>query len=292
MMKTPDQLNRYIFDDVNVRGELVQLEHSYQSMLENHNYPDHIAQVIGELFAATSLLTATLKFEGDIAVQIQGDGPVSYISINGSHDQKLRGVARWQQEPESTRLSDLVGTKGFMVITITPAQGERYQGVVALERDNLAACLEDYFRQSEQLETQIWLFADTKKQQAAGILLQAMPAPAGKSNDDNQDDLAHLTQLTATISAEELFSLAAQDVLYRLYHQEKVRVFEPTPVSFKCGCSREKSLNALTSIQPVELQEILNDEGLIKVKCEYCLTESCFNQADIQHLLTASQTKQ
>ncbi|MCU4674397.1 Hsp33 family molecular chaperone HslO [Catenovulum sp. 2E275] len=294
MINTADQLNRYVFENTHVRGELVQLNQSYQAMLENHNYPPAIAKVIGELFAATSLLTATLKFEGDIAVQIQGNGPVSYISINGSHDQQLRGVARFQAEPESNRLSDLFGDKGFMVITISPTKGERYQGIVALEKETIAGCLENYFAQSEQLPTHIWLFADETQQQAAGIMLQTLPgnSESKKTKAEIESDLEHLAQLTATISQDELFSLDAQDALYRLYHQETVKLFEPTSVKFNCGCSKERSLKALTTIAPSELKEILEEQGKIEMKCEYCLTNYEFVESDLLHLINAPQNEQ
>ncbi|MER2492394.1 Hsp33 family molecular chaperone HslO [Catenovulum sediminis] len=284
-MTSLDQLNRYIFDQLNVRGELVQLQESYRSMLKNHNYPEPIAHIIGELFAATSLLTATLKFEGDIAVQIQGNGPVSYVAINGTNKQALRGVARYTAEPASAALKDIIGDKGYMVITITPIKGERYQGVVALEKETLSACLEDYFRQSEQLDTHIWLFADANQQKAAGMFLQVLPG----HSDDIEVGLEHLAQLTQTIKQEELFTLDAQDILYRLYHQEDVKLFEPSTVTFKCTCSQEKSLNALASIEKSELQQILQEEGHIAVKCEYCLTDYKFDEHNLAELLDKPQ---
>lgn len=285
-MKTPDQLNRYIFEDMNVRGELVQLAESYQHMLQNHNYPDSIKHIIGELFAATSLLTATLKFTGDIAVQIQGNGPVSYVAINGTDKQALRGVARYSQAPTDNKLSSAFGDKGFMVITITPEKGERYQGIVALEKESISACLEDYFQQSEQLDTHIWLYTDVQQGLAAGMLLQRLPGQEKELDDANME---HLAQLTATVKPEEIFSLAANDLLYRLYHQEQVKVFEPQAVTFHCGCSKDKTYNALASIQPTELTAILQEEGKIEVKCEYCLTNYRFVETDLAELLNKPQ---
>lgn len=279
-MQTPDQLNRYLFDNHAVRGELVQLQQSYREMIKNHQYPQVIAEYLGQLVAATSLLTATLKFEGDIAVQIQGDGPVSYIAVNGNHKQQMRGVARYQSIPTKSDLSSVFG-KGYLVITITPQQGERYQGVVALEQDSISACLEAYFAQSEQLVSRIWLYCDSEQELAAGMLLQQMPA----AGDEVEDSMDHLSSLTETMTAKEIFSLPAQDVLYRLYHQEEVKVYPAQAVSFVCGCSRDKSFNALSGIQSAELDEILTDEGQISVKCEYCLTDYVFKRADLSTLL-------
>lgn len=135
-------------------------------------------KLLGELLVATSLLTATLKFEGSITVQLQGDGPVRLAVINGDHNQQLRGVARYEGElPTDDKLQSLVGN-GQLVITITPEEGERYQGIIALEADTLATCLEQYFAQSEQLATRLWIRTGHHQGQprAAGILLQELPA--------------------------------------------------------------------------------------------------------------------
>ncbi|AWB68694.1 Hsp33 family molecular chaperone HslO [Saccharobesus litoralis] len=283
-MQNQDQLHRYLFEDAHVRGEIVQLKNSYQSVLTNHNYPATIKQILGELLTATSLLTATLKFEGDITVQLQGDGPVKYIAINGNNQLELRGVARYEQAPSSTRLSDVVG-QGYLVITITPTKGERYQGIVALEHETLAECLEKYFEQSEQLATSIRLFTDVESEQAAGILLQMLPTQA--TSDKSQEDLdkfEHLVTLTSTMTDEEIFNLQAQDVLYRLYHEENVQLFSPTAVNFVCGCSKEKTFNAIASINVAEVKSILDEQGEIKVTCEYCLTDYVFTPDELTSL--------
>lgn len=278
-MKSYDQLQRYLFENVQVRGEIVQLQQSYESMLVNHDYPDSIKQILGELLTATSLLTATLKFEGDITVQLQGDGPVKYVAINGNNKLELRGVARFDAEPASANLSDIVG-KGYLVITITPTKGERYQGIVALEHETIAQCLETYFIQSEQLATSISLYTDTRTAKTGGIFLQTMPSV----KEEAKTEFDHLVQLTSTMKTDEFFSLEAQDVLYRLYHQEEVKLFESTKVIFKCGCSKDKTLNAIASIAPEEIKSILAEQGKIEVKCEYCLENYSFASADLLSL--------
>ncbi len=272
-----DILHRYLFDNADVRGEMVQLEKSYQDIIKAHNYPEVVEQILGQLLAATSLLTATLKFSGDISVQLQGDGPVSLAVINGNNNQEMRGVARFNdQVPASTKLGDLFG-KGYMVITLTPDDGERYQGVVSLDKENIAQCLEEYFNQSEQLPTGIWLFAD--KQQAAGMLLQVLPSEA-----DHLEDFEHLSQLTATVKQEELFGLEAKEVLHRLYHQEQVRLFDPIDVSFKCTCSKERSAAAIRTVAKAEIDSILAEKGVIEMGCEFCNSHYRFDSIDIEAL--------
>ncbi|WP_299019961.1 Hsp33 family molecular chaperone HslO [uncultured Photobacterium sp.] len=278
---TNDSLYRYLFDGVSVRGELVQLNETYQQIISSKEYPAPIQQLLGELLVATSLLTATLKFEGSITVQLQGDGPVKLAVINGDHNQQMRGVARWEGEvPASESIHDLIG-KGHMVITITPNQGERYQGVVGLEGDSLASCLEGYFENSEQLKTRIWLRTGEIEgnAKAAGMLLQILPDGQGSA-----EDFEHLEQLTETVKNEELFTLEAQDVLYRLYHQETVQLFEPQDVAFQCGCSRERSASAICSIDRTEVDRIVAEEGKVSLHCDYCGTSYDFDSIDVAAL--------
>lgn len=278
---TNDNLYRYLFEGVSVRGELVQLGNTYQQIIASKEYPAPVQKLLGELLVATSLLTATIKFEGSITVQLQGDGPVRLAVINGDNEQKMRGVARWEGEvPTEGTIHDIIG-KGHLVITITPTKGERYQGVVGLEGDTLAESLEGYFANSEQLKTRIILrtgeFEGEAK--AAGMLLQMMPDDQGQ-----EGDFEHLEQLTETVKNEELFGLDAQDVLYRLYHQEEVKVFDPQPVEFHCGCSRERSASAICSIERIEVEKIIADEGKVSLHCDYCGTSYDFDSIDIAAL--------
>ncbi|MDO6707472.1 Hsp33 family molecular chaperone HslO [Photobacterium sp. 1_MG-2023] len=278
---TSDTLYRYLFDDVSVRGELVQLSDTYQHIIGSKDYPAPLQTLLGELLVATSLLTATLKFEGSITVQLQGDGPVKLAVINGDHNQQMRGVARWDGDiPAEGNIHDLMG-KGQMVITITPNQGERYQGIVGLEGENLAACLESYFANSEQLATRIWLRTGEQdgQKKAAGMLLQILPDGKGDIS-----DFEHLEQLTGTVKNEELFTLTAEDVLYRLYHQEKVKLFEPQSVAFHCGCSRERSAGAIKLLDRTEVERILHEEGKVSLHCDYCGTSYDFDSIDITSL--------
>ena len=278
-----DSLNRYLFDNADVRGELVQLEKCYQEVLASQDYPHVLKVLLGQLMAATSLITATLKFNGDIAVQVQGNGSVSLAVINGNNLQQLRGVARWDGElADDATLADLFG-EGYIAITLTPDEGERYQGVVALDKPTLAACIEGYFEQSEQLPTGIWLFADGVK--AAGMLLQVLPTQA-----DNNEIYDHLTQLTATVKQEELFELEAEEVLHRLYHQEEVRLFEPMDVTFKCTCSRERSAAAIRSLSKAEVDDIFLEQGKVELGCEYCNASYVFDGIDIEGIFAHAQT--
>ncbi|WP_039057722.1 Hsp33 family molecular chaperone HslO [Enterobacter sp. Bisph1] len=280
-MAIQDQLHRYLFENYAVRGELVTVSNTWKQILENHTYPLPVKKVLGELLVATSLLTATLKFAGDITVQLQGDGPMTLAVINGNNRQQMRGVARVQGDvPDDADLKTLVGN-GYLVITITPEEGERYQGVVGLEGDTLAACLEDYFLRSEQLPTRLFIrTGDVDGQPAAGgMLLQVLPA-----QETQAEDFEHLAVLTDTIKAEELLTLAAEDVLWRLYHEEEVTLYDPQDVEFKCTCSRERCAGALKTLPDEEIDSILAEEGEIDMHCDYCGSHYLFNAMDIAEI--------
>ncbi|HGY9583047.1 TPA: Hsp33 family molecular chaperone HslO [Vibrio harveyi] len=276
-------LNRYLFEDLSVRGELVQLDEAYQRIISSKEYPAALQKLLGELLVSTTLLTATLKFEGSITIQLQGDGPVSLAVINGDHDQKIRGVARWEGDiAEDASLRDMMG-KGYLVITIEPKKGERYQGVVGLEGETLADVIEGYFANSEQLKTRLWIRTGEHegKKHAAGMMIQVMPDGTG-----TPEDFEHLEQLTATVKNEELFTLPANELLYRLYNQDSVRLYEPQPVEFHCGCSRERSGAAIITVDKTEIYDILAEEGSISLHCDYCGTSYTFDEPEITELYT------
>jgi molecular chaperone Hsp33 len=280
-MAQHDQLHRYLFEQFAVRGELVTVSETWKQILENHNYPLPVKNLLGELLVATSLLTATLKFAGDITVQLQGDGPMTLAVVNGNNQQQMRGVARVLGEvPENADLKTLVGN-GYLVITISPEEGERYQGVVGLEGDTLAACLEDYFMRSEQLPTRLFIRTGEVDGQpaAGGMLLQVLPAQDAQTN-----DFEHLATLTETVKAEELFNLSATDVLWRLYHEEEVTVYDPQAVEFKCTCSRERCAGALKTLPDEEIDSIMAEDGEIDMHCDYCGSHYVFNSMDIAEI--------
>ncbi|MCU5771867.1 Hsp33 family molecular chaperone HslO [Erwiniaceae bacterium BAC15a-03b] len=277
-MAQQDQMHRYLFENYAVRGELVNVSDTWREIIEGHDYPQPVQQLLGELLVATSLLTATLKFDGDITVQLQGDGPLSLAVINGNNRQEMRGVARTKGEiAEGSTLKEMVGN-GYLVITIAPEQGERYQGVVGLEGDTIAACLEDYFMRSEQLPTRLFLRTGEVEGQAGagGILLQVLPA-----QNTSTDDFSHLATLTETIKTAELITLPANEVLWRLYHQEEVTVYDPQDVVFKCTCSRERCGEVLKSLPQTEVDEIIEEDGEIDMHCDYCGSHYVYDAVDI-----------
>lgn len=273
-MSSPDQLQRVIFEQADIRSVISGLEQSYQQALANHQYPALINELLGQMMAAVSLLSATLKFDGRLMLQAQSDNQVKVLMAECNHQRDLRAIARFEGElPAQGSFHDLL-QGGQMVITIEPEQGQRYQGVVPLEGETLAACLEAYFERSEQLPTQIHLAADGSR--AAGFLLQVMPAKG-----DSADEWQHFSYLAATLKDEELLELDNTTILRRLFHEEDCRLYESDPLQFNCDCSRERTANALRYMTQEELEAIIQEEGSIEVNCQFCSERYSFDQSDI-----------
>ena len=276
-MAEHDTLRRFIFEHLPVQGRHVHLDASWRAVLERQSYPAPVRALLGEALAAMALLSATLKYEGTLTLQIQGGGPVSLLVVQCTSRLNLRGLAHWRDGPLPSALKELLGD-GRLAITIEPAgQGERYQSIVPLEGADLAACLEGYFQRSEQLPTRLWLAAG--RDSAAGLLLQVMPQRA-----QSPEAWRHVTLLADTVSGEELNVLSAEQLLHRLYHEEDLRLFESAPVSFRCRCSRAGIEDTLRGLGAGEVRGILREQGRVHVDCEFCGRGSDFDGVDVEEL--------
>ena len=280
-MPATDQFRKFLFEHSQIRGAWVHLGESYGEILAQTRYPTPVAHLLGESLAASVLMSSTLKFSGTLSLQANGNGPVTTLLAECTHDRYIRGIARFEEVDGDSgdNLDTLLG-QGRMAITITPDQGQRYQGVVPREADTLAGALEEYFERSEQLATRLFLFADG--QHCAGLLLQRLP---GATEDDNElwERVEHLA---ATISAEELLNLDSETVLHRLFHEEEVRLFDREPVAFRCTCSRERTLAALQSLGKDECYNILEEQGSIEMDCQFCHAHYRFQRIDIDQLFS------
>ena len=279
-MSNPDQRQRLLFDDLAIRGELVGLEQTYQDVLKQHPYPKPLQQLLGEFMAAVTLLSNTLKFEGILSLQARGAGQARLVMAEIQNQEQLRAIAQYNDDFVD---SGAILGEGTLAITIDPKVGKRYQGIVSLRDHGLAAALEDYFLQSEQIRTRIWLAADGKR--ASGMLLQALPGSASQSSlEADADGWDRVTQLAATITDAELLELDNESMLYRLFHEEVVRTYSPTDVWFQCTCSRERSANAVYSLGIESAREVIAQDGVVQVDCQFCHAKYNFNQDDVEQL--------
>jgi molecular chaperone Hsp33 len=287
----PDFTQRFLFDDSDIRGELVSLNNSYSHVLAKHTYPQPVAQLLGELLAAASLLIGTLKFDGLLILQTRSSGAVPMLMVECSSDGDVRGIARYDAE----QISDTASMRelmpdGVMAMTIDPKLGQRYQGIVDLDGETLADCLTAYFQTSEQLPTRFWLCADGLR--ARGFLLQQLPADRITDADEREASWQHAMALADTLTVEELLSLDNETLLHRLYHEEALRLFEPRAIQFRCSCSRERSGRALISLGQADAEALVREHGgSVEIDCQFCNQRYLFDGADVLQLFIDGSTE-
>lgn len=258
-----DTLRRFMLEQANVRGEWLHLDNTWQEMLSRADYPAFVKTILGEALTAAVLLAATIKHDGALTLQIRGDGPIHLLVIQATAEGTVRGLAQWSRDADDLTLPALFGDAQLAITLESRNSNERYQSLIPLEGDTLSAALEAYFERSEQLPTRLWLMSDDTS--AAGILLQRLP-----QEDVNPEDWQRTSVLLDTLTREELVHLEPEEVLYRLFHEEDVRLFEAKDISFHCGCSRERVETLLRSLGQAEAEAILEEQGKIEIICEFC----------------------
>lgn len=278
---------RFFFPGTDLRGEYVCLESALTPVLQARDYPLEIQSQLAEALVAACLMTGTLKFDGSLTLQAQGQGELSLLLAEATHNNTLRGLARWQQPSATEQLPDLkalLGEQAVLAITLKPEQGKDYQSMVPLASNNLSACLDDYFDQSEQLPTQLRLGFGNGR--ATGLLLQQMPDQHADRT-TNDDYWQTLQTLTETLTGEELLSLPLETVLYRLFHETPPKLMEPAALRFACNCSREKVEATLMSLGQEELQAMLDEQGEADVCCDFCRENQHFDAEQLKALIQA-----
>ena len=258
-----DTLRRFMLENAHVRGEWLHLDNTWQEMLSRAEYPAFVKTVLGEALTAAVLLAATIKHDGSLTLQIRGDGPIHLLVIQATAEGTVRGLAQWSRDADDLTLSALFGDAQLAITLESRNSNERYQSLIPLEGDTLSAALEAYFERSEQLPTRLWLMSDDTA--AAGILLQRLPL-----EEVNPEDWQRTSVLLDTLTREELVHLEPEEVLYRLFHEEDVRLFDAKDISFHCGCSRERVETLLRSLGQAEADTILEEQGKIEIICEFC----------------------
>lgn len=299
LKERPDLLQPFVLEVPGLRGRLIRLGPLAGTILSRHEYPEPVATYLAEMLALASLLSSMLKYEGIFTLQTKSDGPVSLMVVDQTSEGMLRGYAEFNREAvdalsaeagERPSVRALMG-KGTLAYTVDRGSDEdRYQGIVELKGENLSDCFQHYFRQSEQLKTAVKL-ASGKVDGAwrsAGLLLQQMPegeGPDAAFASVEEDDWRRAVVLMASCTDRELLDpgLSAEDLLYRLFHNERVRVFEPRPLMGGCRCSQTRIERVLASIPRDEIAEMKVD-GLVTVTCQFCNVEYRFRDSDLDRI--------
>ena len=284
-----------------VRGRIVRLGEAVDKILAAHAYPEAVANLLGETCALAALVGSNLKFEGRMIVQAQGDGPVRYVVCDYYTSGHIRGYCRYDDAAVAEACKGFIrpGAKTLLgqgVFIMTVDQGpdmDRYQGVTAIEGETLALCAEQYFAQSEQTPTRVRLAvgqvvnAEGSHWRAGGMLIQSI------AEDDARGSTAEAWIRTQaffeTIGEDELIdpTLTSEGLLFRLFHEDGVRVFEPKVLKAVCRCSEERIIGVLSSFAPEEQADMLEDDGMIRVTCEYCASVYALTP---EQLIAAAET--
>jgi molecular chaperone Hsp33 len=238
--------------------------------------------LLGEFIAASVLLASTLKFRGSLTVQARSAGEVPLIMAECGSDLTVRAIARGAQTATATDFATLVGG-GQLVLTITPERGNRYQGIVPLQGSSLAESIDAYFEQSEQLQTRLFLACDGDR--AAGLLLQQLPAQRVRDAGLRGEQWERVGMLAGTLGDRELLDLPDERVLFRLFNEEVVRLYDRERVRFRCSCSQDRTLAALATLGEAEIRSILTEQGSITMDCEFCNQRYVFREADLRGLI-------
>lgn len=282
-MADKDSLQRFVFENAPVRGEYVHLEDSYQTIINQHNYPEPLRKLIGEALCAASLMSAIIKFDGRLTVQFRGKGKLKMLLAQCDNNLNMRALAQWDGDltDDDLMASFQEGTLGILIDS-GPAKG-RYQGVVAWRGNSLAESLEGYFKDSEQLSTKIW-FSVTDKA-AAGLLMQIVPS-ANKKIEEIESELvkphwAYAVRMTENLTADDLLNREYEALLTKLFPEEEIRVFPSTPVAFKCTCSRKRGEDAIRLLGEEEAEQELLGKNSIVVTCDFCNQQYIFDRSDV-----------
>lgn len=290
-MHDRDTLHRFLFERYPIRGHLVHVDAAWRALIEHRRYPDTIRETLGEAVVASLLLAATIKFEGVLSLQLQGDGPVHLLLAQCTSGLGVRGLARYRDlnNTDDFRIRDLIGAGNLTVTLETDDGAQRYQGIVPIEGERVADSLQAYFQNSEQLPTRLWLHADA--QGASGMLLQKLPGTSSVSAADAaaiEDAWRRVQLIGETLTPEELRTLEDAEILQRLFNEDDLRLFEPSPVYFRCRCSRERVAGMLQGLGEAETRSVIAERGKVEVHCDFCNRAYLFDAVDVAQLFKSA----
>lgn len=299
LLNTDDRILPFQVEGLDVRGRVVRLGPSIDTVLARHDYPPPVSKVLGEAVALTVLLGSSLKIDGRFQLQTRTDGPIDMLVVDFEAPDRVRAYARFNAERLATAngapTGELLG-KGHLAMTVDPgAEMARYQGVVPLEGGGLEDAAHQYFQQSEQIPTRVRLAvaeafgSGEHAWRAGGILVQFLPQAGERVRDlpggdvpegltppaDDEDAWTEAKSLVETVEDHELIdpTIPSEELLYRLFHERGVRVFQQQEVRHSCRCSDERILGMLKSFSDEEKRSMIDDDGQINVTCEFCSTK-------------------
>ncbi len=287
-----DEVRRFIVENRPVRGHWVRLEGAWQELRAHREYPPAVRELLGQAVAASVLLAATLKFNGTLTLQLQGNGAVKLLVAQCTHDFRLRAVANFDdvavadladESDGEAAFRKLVGVEGRVIVTIeSEERNSRYQGIVPLSGASLADSLEAYFESSEQLPTRLILAADSER--GVGVLVQKLPDPAHSNESDMKEVWEEAQRGIERLSATDLLLRPVEELLERGFAAQDMRLFKGAPVQFECRCSAGRVSGLLRALGEDEVRDVLREQGAVTVTCEFCHRPYRFDAVDVEAL--------
>ncbi len=285
-----DFRQRFVFDELDVRGCIVRLDETSSAIQATHHYPPNLAMLLNEFALAATLLRDSVKLDGSLTIQLRTKGAISLVMADCMADRRVRAICEYASDElvssERILLSDL-GQEATLAITITPEEGDRYQSIVPIEHPTVSECLEDYFQRSEQLPSLFSFHAAGEV--ATGIALHALPHEKVKDTELSSQHFERLKALLSTLSDEEALSLSAPDILTRLFHEESCRLFDAHEVEFGCVCSAQKSLDAIQTLGEQEISDLITERMQaghqeLVIDCHFCFQRYEFDFDQVKRL--------
>jgi len=259
MIKEASFLQRFLFEDLDIRGAVVQLNETWRAILQGRSYEPTVRDVLGQLAAVASIMTGNLKQSGRLTFQLQGHGPLSLLVVDCTEALNLRGYAKAETVPAGAPLDALIGDGRLLMTLDVSDQQQPYQSFVPIDGNTIAAVFEHYLALSEQQPAALFLAANGDS--AAGLFLQKLP----DADERDADGWGRVTQLAATLKDEELLGLDSIELLTRLFHDEQVRLFDPRPVIHRCPMDPGKIETMLRSLGREEVEWILAEHGIVEI---------------------------
>lgn len=280
-MNNNDHLQRFIFDQAPIRGEIIHLEDSFKAIIEQHDYPKPIRKLLGEALCVAGLLSAIIKFNGRLTVQFRGKGRLKLLLAQCDNQFNMRGLAKWDG---NLSYDDLMESfkDGVLVIMLDSGLKSQYQGIVSWRGNSLVESIEGYFKDSEQLATKIWL--SVNETEAAGFLLQVIPNDEKPNDEPSEETWKRIIQLTERNFPADILEVDHESLLNKLYPQDDIRLFPSVFINFKCTCNRKRGEDAIMLLGKQEAEEELNNKQTIIVTCDFCNEEYVYDRSDVANI--------
>ena len=290
MHNSKDTLHRFIFEDTDIRGNYVKLNHTIEEATQHQALPQNIHIALGELMIASSLLASTLKLDGSLTLQIQTNGPLKLLIAECNENLGIRGTVKWNGPIESIAPIDLTKEGHFIITLIQKNAKTPYQGIVPMEGNSISELLENYMLRSEQIQTKLWIHS--QENIFHGLLIQKLPF------NSSAEALDHDAMISAwediVMSADKSFKtihpeLEASKILQTIFSSETIRLFDPSYPNFACSCSKKSVENMLRLIGKKECESIIEEQSSITIHCDFCNECYKYSEDEVEFIFNESE---